>query len=127
LIRWVEESLRNARTCEGVSVKIISYRDNCITVKINKVEKIIIILPLGLPDELPKNIQSHSVEDYILVELFSKGVDERVGDSSKKILNEMKERMSIQKQKQLVQSSMRSSINKLEKLISQYIEPPWKF
>jgi hypothetical protein len=125
LTRWVENSLDNAHTKDGVSIKIIDCHDNCITVKINKVEKIVVIIPLGLPNELPKKIQTYSVEDYILADLLFKGKFFKRGkvlDSSKKTINELKERKSINEQQ-----SRRSSINRNEKIISRYIEPLWKF
>jgi hypothetical protein len=125
LTRWVENSLNNAHTKDGVSIKIIDCRNNCITVKINKVEKIIVIMPLGLPEELPKKILAHSVEDYPLADLLFKGKffkGSKVLDSSKKTLNELKEHKSINEQQ-----STRSSINRNAKIISRYIEPLWKF
>jgi hypothetical protein len=39
---------------------------------VQKQKKIIVILPLGLPDQLPSKIRHHSVEDYVLKQLLKR-------------------------------------------------------
>lgn len=69
LFDYVKNSIDGSHSLDSWSIQVMHHRTNEIVIRVNKVERILVVLPLGLLEKLPSKIRGHSVEDYYLVEV----------------------------------------------------------
>jgi hypothetical protein len=116
-------SLGQPNSIGAASVSVTEEWGNVIKVKVRAMEKIITILPLGIPDLLPNRIKSHSVEDYSLLPFENQIPKVVEGVRSKDFLTSLIEDMKIAQA--IIDEARRTSIESQANIIQNYLRPLW--
>lgn len=115
--------IHGTKTREKSTIKVANINQNVISVAVNNRTLKIVILPLGLPDELPKTIIFHSVEDYCLVGLKKIGGFQINGNHSKAILINYKYLSGLDTEN--LYEYMSEPIARYRSKIRDYFKPLW--